>query len=98
MAPSFLPMASSPKKSPPSQVLFSPSLSSSLVLGAQVFVSLQLAVPAQPRQRLPLLRRAIDPLDGMPQRALPDLQRLRAVVEIPATVLVRNNTSSICNP
>jgi hypothetical protein len=43
-------MASSPKKSPPSQVLFSPSLSSSLVLGAQVFVSLQLAVSAQPQQ------------------------------------------------
>jgi hypothetical protein len=34
----------------------------------------------------------------MPQRALPDLLRLRAVVEIPATVLVRNNMSSIYNP
>eukprot|EP00267_Zea_mays_P033133 XP_008667315.1 uncharacterized protein LOC100216552 isoform X2 [Zea mays] len=35
MAPSFIPMASSPKQSPPSQVMFSPSLSSSLVLGAK---------------------------------------------------------------
>jgi hypothetical protein len=31
----------------------------------------------------------------MPQRALPDLQCLRTIVEIPATVLIRNNTSSI---
>jgi hypothetical protein len=40
---------------------------------------LQHAVPAQPRQQRPPLCRAIDPLDGMPQRALPDLLRLRAI-------------------
>jgi hypothetical protein len=98
MAPNLLPMTNSPSHSPPLQVLFFPPLSSSLVLGAHAFMSMQHAVPAQPRQRHPPLRHAVDPLDGMPQRALPDLQSLHAVVEIPATVLVRNNTSSICNP
>jgi hypothetical protein len=38
---SILPPWSSPNQSSPSQVLFSPSLSSSLVQGAQAFVSLQ---------------------------------------------------------
>jgi hypothetical protein len=55
---------------------------------------LQHVVPAQPRQQHPPLRRTIDPLNRMPQQALPDLQRLRAVVEIPTTVLVRNSMSS----
>jgi hypothetical protein len=49
--PPSTPWSSSPNQSPPSQVLFCPPLSSSLVLGAQSFVSLQHAVPAQPRQR-----------------------------------------------
>jgi hypothetical protein len=48
---SSTPWSSSPNQSPPSQVLFCPPLSSSLVLGAQAFVSLQHAGPAQPRQR-----------------------------------------------